>query len=115
VLLLSQNTSVGRRILGDVVPKDREYAANGIVITDLGTFAEWNKAFEGIFAMVDEAEGALEELRIITPSSSGRVRRPAAKSKESGTANKRAAPSEYIAAHAAGLEIYTVHPMLQQY
>ena len=47
VLLLSQNTSVGRRILGDVVPKDREYAANGIDITDFGTFAEWNKAFEG--------------------------------------------------------------------
>ena len=67
VLLLSQNTSVGRRILGDVVPKDRENAANGIDITDFGTFAEWNKA-----------------------------------------------PSEYIAAHAAGLEIYTVDPMLQQ-
>ena len=32
VLLLSQNTSIGRRILGDVVPKDREYAANGIDI-----------------------------------------------------------------------------------
>jgi hypothetical protein len=40
VLLLSQNTSVGRRILGDVVPKDREYEANGIDITDFGTFAE---------------------------------------------------------------------------
>jgi hypothetical protein len=79
VLLLSQNTSVGRRILGDVVPKDREYAANGIDITDFGTFAEWNKAFEGIFATVDEAEGVLEELRILAPSSSGRVRRPAAK------------------------------------
>ena len=80
VLLLSQNTSVGRRILGDVVPKDREYAANGvrIDITDFGTFAEWNKAFEGIFATVDEAEGVLEELGILAPSSSGRVRRPAA-------------------------------------
>ena len=54
LLLLSQNTSVGRRILGDVVPKNREYAANG-------TFAEWNKAFEGIFATVDEAEGVLED------------------------------------------------------
>ena len=40
VLLLSQNTPVGRRILGDVVPKDREYEANGIDITDFGTFAE---------------------------------------------------------------------------
>jgi len=79
VLLLSQNISVGRRILGDVVPKDREYAANGIDITDFGTFAEWNKAFEGIFATVDEAEGVLEELRILAPSSSGRVRRPAVK------------------------------------
>ena len=38
MLLLSQNTSVGRRILGDVVPKDREYAANGIDNTDFGTF-----------------------------------------------------------------------------
>ena len=43
-----------------VVSKDREYAANGIDITDFGTFAEWNKAFEGIFATVDEAEGVLE-------------------------------------------------------
>ena len=40
VLLLSQNTPVGRRILGNVVPKDREYEANGIDITDFGTFAE---------------------------------------------------------------------------
>ena len=75
VLLLSQNTSVRRRT------KDREYAANGIDITDFGTFAEWNKAFEGIFATVDvdEAEGVLGELRILAPSLSGRVRRPAAK------------------------------------
>jgi hypothetical protein len=79
VLLLSQNISVWRRILGDVVSKDREHAANGIDITDFGTFAEWNKTFEGIFATADEAEGALEELRILAPSSSGRVRRPAAK------------------------------------
>ena len=50
VFCLSQSTAVGRRILGDVVPKDREYQANGIDIKEFGTFSEWNKAFEGLRA-----------------------------------------------------------------
>jgi hypothetical protein len=62
VFCLSQSTAVGRRILGDVVPKDREYQANGIDIKEFGTFGEWNKAFEGIFATDEEADGVAELL-----------------------------------------------------
>ena len=61
VFCLSQSTAVGRRILGDVVPKDREYQANGIDIKEFGTFGEWNKAFEGIFATEEEADGVAEK------------------------------------------------------
>ena len=63
--------------MGDVVPKDREYQANGIDIKESGTFGEWNKAFEGVFATDEEADDVAELLRVLAPSSSGRVRRPA--------------------------------------
>jgi hypothetical protein len=76
VFCLSQSTAVGRRILGDVVPKDREFKANGIDIKEFGTFGEWNKAFEGIFATDEEADGVAELLRALAPSSSGLVRHP---------------------------------------
>ena len=79
VFCLSQSTAVGRRILGDVVPKDREFKANGIDIKEFGTFGEWNKAFEGIFATDEEADGVAELLRVLAfvkwagAASSGKV------------------------------------------
>jgi hypothetical protein len=65
--------------MGDVVPKDREYQATGIDINEFGTFGEWNKAFEGIFARRGSrwrrrtAEGSRAFVEWAGAASSGKV------------------------------------------